>query len=129
MLVLGSLKLGHHYSGVRSRHWRRQINGMSVTALFFKQWPANLLLMIKIWLTYLSLCVSLSFPYIVSLPPLFILQSKAIGKPCAAIRDLLECWIDSGAWLQPLISGHAQSRPFDSWQWTDDSQARLITAN
>ncbi|MEQ2310833.1 hypothetical protein AMECASPLE_013360 [Ameca splendens] len=58
-----------------------------------------------------------------------ILQSKAIGKPCAAIRDLLECWMDPGAWLQPLISGHALSKPFDSWQRTDDSQARLITAN
>lgn len=85
--------------------------------------------MIEIWLTCLSLPVYLSFLYIFPLPPLLILQSKAIGKRCAAIRDLLECWIDSRAWLQPLISGHAQSRPFDSWQWTDDSQARLITAN
>lgn len=78
----------------------------------------------------LSLCISLfprhlSFPF----PTRLVLQSKAIGKHCAAIRDLLESWIDSRAWLQPLISGHAQSRPFDSWQWTDDSQARLITAN
>lgn len=71
----------------------------------------------------------LSFHYLFPFPPLLILQSKAIGKHCAVIRDLLECWIDSRAWLQPLISGHAQSKPFDSWQWTDDSQARLITAN
>lgn len=71
----------------------------------------------------------LSFHYLFPFPPLLILQSKAIGKHCAVIRDLLECWIDSRAWLQPLISGHAQSKPFDSWQRADDSQARLITAN
>lgn len=70
-----------------------------------------------------SPCASLSFLSTTSS------THSPIQNYCAAIRDLLECWIDFRAWLQPLISGHAQSTPFDSWQWTDDSQARLITAN
>lgn len=74
-------------------------------------------------------CVSLFFLYIFQFPPLFIRQSTATGNHCAAIRDLLECWIDFRAELQPLISGHAHGMPFYSWQWTDDSQARLITVN
>lgn len=95
-----------------------------------QQWPAKLDVDDEnIADKSVSPAVSLSLLYLVPLLPLLILQSKAIGKHCAATRDLLESWIDSRAWLQPLISGHAQSRPFDSWQRTDDSQARLITAN
>lgn len=68
---------------------------------------------------YAFSCELLSFIYIFLLPLLFFLQFKAIGNHCAAIRDLLECWIDFRAKLQPLVSGHAQGMPFYSWQRTD----------